>query len=166
METGLYVVPGHYALAVSGRWRDHLVASPGTGASPWPVTSWPAYAVGTALDGARRLIERVTGNPRSDVVGSRRVPEARWLELVVTVADDVVDVDGTVREGTTLPIGPTGGRELVVGRGGYLYAFANDAWTGDPLQRRRGEPVGDQAPLTGTSTGRGDMSRRGCPSSE
>jgi len=131
VETGLYVVPGHYALAVSGRWRDHLVASPGTGASPWPVTSWPAYAVGTALDGARRLIERVTGNPRSDVVGSRRVPEARWLELVVTVADDVVDVDGTVREGTTLPIGPTGGRELVVGRGGYLYAFANDAWTGD-----------------------------------
>ena len=130
VETGLYVVPGRYALAVSGRWRDHLVASPGTGASPWPVTSWPAYAVGTALDGVRRLIERVTGNPRSDVVGSRRVPEARWLELVVTVADDVVDVDGTVREGTTLPIGPTGGRELVVGRGGYLYAFANDAWTG------------------------------------
>ncbi|HSK61157.1 MAG TPA: hypothetical protein VK935_19115, partial [Actinomycetospora sp.] len=103
---------------------------PGTGASPWPVTSWPSYTVGTALDGVRRLVELATGNPRSDVVGSRRVPEARWMELVTAVADDVVTVDGTVREGTTLPIGPTGRRELTAPRGGYLYAFANDAWSG------------------------------------
>ncbi|GAA4914917.1 putative alpha/beta hydrolase family protein DUF2235 [Actinomycetospora succinea] len=130
VETGLYLAPGRYALAVSGRWRDHGAASPGTGASPWPVLSWPAYAVGTALDGVRRLVERVTGNPRSDIVGSRRVPEAAWLELVAAVADDVVDLDGTVREGTTVPIGPTGRRELTAPRGGYLYAFANDAWTG------------------------------------
>lgn len=130
VETGLYLPPGRYALAVSGRWRDHGVASPGAGASPWPVPSWPSYAVGTALDGVRRLVEHVTGNPRSDVVGSRRVPEAAWLELVAAVADDVVDVDGTVHEGTTVPIGPTGDRELATTRGGYLYAFANDAWTG------------------------------------
>ncbi|MFC5141894.1 DUF2235 domain-containing protein [Actinomycetospora rhizophila] len=130
VETGLFLVPGRYALAVSGEWRDHGAASPGTGASPWPVTSWPAYTVGTALDGVRRLVERVTGNARSDVVGSRRVPEAAWLELVAAVADDVVDVDGTVREGTTVPIGPTGHHELATARGGYLYAFANDAWTG------------------------------------
>lgn len=130
VETGLYLVPGRYALAVSGSWRDHGAAAPGTGASAWPVLSWPSYAVGTALDGVRRLVERVTGNPRSDVVGSRRVPEARWLELVAAIADDVVDLDGTVHEGTTAPIGPTGERDLATTRGGYLYAFANDAWSG------------------------------------
>ncbi|GAA4864799.1 T6SS phospholipase effector Tle1-like catalytic domain-containing protein [Actinomycetospora straminea] len=130
VETGLYLEPGRYALTVVGRWTDHGAASPGTGASPWPVVSWPSYTVGTVLDGVRRLVERVTGNPRSDVVGSRRVPEAAWLELVAAVADDLVDLDGTVREGTTLPIGPTGQRELATARGGYLYAFANDAWTG------------------------------------
>ncbi|MHC1560685.1 DUF2235 domain-containing protein [Actinomycetospora sp. C-140] len=130
VETGLYLPPGRYALAVSGSWRDHGAASPATGASPWPVTSWPSYAVGTVLDGVRALVERATGNPRGDVVGSRRVPEARWLELVAAVADDVVDLDGTVHEGTTVPIGSRGERELVLTRGGYLYAFANDAWTG------------------------------------
>jgi hypothetical protein len=31
---------------------------------------------------------------------------------------------------TTVPIGPTGERELTAPRGGYLYAFANDAWSG------------------------------------
>lgn len=70
------------------------------------------------------------GNERADVVGSRRVPEAAWLELVAAVADDLVDRDGTVHEGTTVPIGPTGSAELVTARGGYLYAFANDAWPG------------------------------------
>jgi hypothetical protein len=130
VETGLYLEPGRYALAVSGRWRDHGAPSPGTGASPWPVTSWPSYTVGTALDAVRRVVELATGNPRSDVVGSRRVPEARWMELVAAVADDVVAVDGTVREGTTVPIGHTGERELTAPRGGYLYAFANDAWSG------------------------------------
>lgn len=130
VETGLYVVPGRYALAVSGRWRDHGASSPGTGAWPWPVPSWPSYTVGTALDGVRRVVERVTGNPRSEVVGSRRVLEARWLELVVAVADDVIDLDGTVHEGTTAAIGATGEREFVAPRAGYLYAFANDAWSG------------------------------------
>lgn len=130
VETGLYLEPGRYVLTVAGRWTDHGAASPATGASPWPVVSWPSYAIGTALDGVRRLVERVTGNARSDVVGSRRVPEAAWLELVAAVADDLVDLDGTVHEGTTVPIGPTGQRELVTTRGGYLYAFANDAWTG------------------------------------
>jgi hypothetical protein len=130
VETGLYLLPGRYELTVSGTWRDHGAASPGTGASPWPVLSWPSYAVGTVLDGVRRAVERVTGNPRSDIVGSRRVPEAAWLELVAAVADDVVDLDGTVREGTTVPIGTSGTRELATPRGGYLYAFANDAWTG------------------------------------
>ncbi|MEJ2888049.1 DUF2235 domain-containing protein [Actinomycetospora aeridis] len=130
VETGLYLVPGRYELVVTGAWRDHGASSPGTGASPWPVPSWPSYAVGTVLDGVRRAVESLTGNPRSDVVGSRRVPEAAWLELVAAVADDVVELDGTVREGTTVPIGPTGRRELAAPRGGYLYAFANDAWTG------------------------------------
>ncbi|MEJ2862340.1 DUF2235 domain-containing protein [Actinomycetospora flava] len=130
VETGLYLVPGRYALAVSGAWRDHGAASPGTGASPWPLLSWPSYALGTVLDGVRRAVEHVTGNTRSDIVGSRRVPGAAWLELVAAVADDVVDLDGTVHEGTTVPIGPTGRRELTAPRGGYLYAFANDAWTG------------------------------------
>lgn len=127
VETGLYLVPGRYTVTVSGDWRDHGAASPGTGAAPWPVPSWPSYAVGTVLDGVRRAVERLTGNPRSDIVGSRRVPEAAWLELVAAVADDVVDVDGTVREGTTVPVGRG---ELTTTRGGYLYAFANDAWTG------------------------------------
>lgn len=127
VETGLYLAPGRYALGVAGAWRDHGASSPGTGASPWPVLSWPSYAVGTVLDGVRRVVERVTGNPRSDIVGSRRVPEAAWLELVAVVADDVVDVDGRVREGTTVPVSRG---ELTTTRGGYLYAFANDAWTG------------------------------------
>ncbi len=130
VETGLYLEPGQYRLGVSGRWRDHGAASPGSGARPWPLRSWPAYAVGTALDGLRRAIEWLSGDERSDVVGSRRVPEAGWLELVAVVADDVVDLDGTVHEGTTVPIGATGTADLPAPTGGYLYAFANDAWTG------------------------------------
>lgn len=129
-ETGLYLEPGRYRLRAAGSWRELGAAIPASGAASWPVRTWPLYGAGTVLDGVRALVRRVTGNPRSDVVGSRRVPDARWLELVLVVADDRLAPDGSLVEGTTAAVGPDAQRDLDVSSGGYLYAFANDAWTG------------------------------------
>lgn len=62
-------------------------------------------------DGVRGVVERISSHPRSEIIGSRRVPEAGRLELVVALADDVVDLDGTVHEGTTVADRPVLVRE-------------------------------------------------------
>jgi hypothetical protein len=52
------------------------------------------------------------------------------MALVVAVGNDRRHPDGTVEGGTVAAVGPEGATTLVLGRSGYLYAFANDSWLG------------------------------------
>jgi len=52
------------------------------------------------------------------------------MALVAAVANDRRHPDGSLDEGTVVPVGPDGTAELEITRPGYLYAFANDSWLG------------------------------------
>jgi hypothetical protein len=129
VETGLYLPEGRYALAASGRWADHGAATVPAGFARWPWRAWPDYAVGAVLDTYRRVVRGLTTRG-ADALGAPRDGDARRMALVAAVADDRRHPDGTVEGGTVAAVAPDGRGELVLGRSGYLYAFANDSWLG------------------------------------
>lgn len=60
-------------------------------------------------------------------MGTKRVEEADWFELVGMVASRAsIDGQGTPDSGEIVRIGK--GTTIVPKSSGYLYCFANDAW--------------------------------------
>ena len=134
-ETGLFLTPGRWRVALvpaDATWtaRGAAVGVTGASRSPlrWPWRDVPAWTLGTLLGGVRAAIRAVT-SPSAQVAGAPRVAGARWMALVLAVANDVLHPDGSRTEGTTVPIGEDGTVELDVPRPGYLFGFANEAWT-------------------------------------
>jgi uncharacterized protein (DUF2235 family) len=108
-ETGLYLEPGEYDMSAEGQWRSGVLASGPAGANG-PLT-------GTVAGGVTALFRRATGNPDATFLGSRRELGAAWMSLVLEVASGAHE---RIAVGT--------GTRVRVAEGGYLYAFANDAW--------------------------------------
>ena len=63
------------------------------------------------------MFRRVTGNAAADFLGSPREADLPWLSLVGVVANDRHE---------RVAIGSNARQEVT--QGGYLYAYANDAW--------------------------------------
>jgi hypothetical protein len=129
--TGVFLEPGEYGLAAWGEWLDSRIRSgPGGTKDGTFYVGEVMHVIGSAWGGLERVWKKVTGNEQADFLGSRRVEDVPWMALVGVVANDRgrsnPDNDGSPHPHQRFLIGE--GTTLTVKQGGYLYAFANDAW--------------------------------------
>jgi hypothetical protein len=128
-ETGLYLDPGDYVFAADGEWRAGNISSGPAGTTGLdrfnPLTEGTRL-VGTLVGQAEALFKRLTGNTEADFLGSPREADVPWMSLVGVVANNASKVDGAHTAHERIAIGGNTRHRVV--EGGYLYAFANDAW--------------------------------------
>jgi hypothetical protein len=128
-ETGLYLEPGEYLFTAEGQWRDGAIAS-GPAGRTGPALANPLVekgrVLGTLSGQAQRLFRRATGNRDATFLGARREEDLPWMALVGVIANDAVPVRHAMRAHERIAIGVSVRHRLA--EGGYLYAYANDAW--------------------------------------
>jgi uncharacterized protein (DUF2235 family) len=128
-ETGLYLDAGEYVFTADGQWRDGAIASGPAGRSGLGLANplvEKGRVLGTLSGRAQRLFRFATGNPDATFIGARREEDLPWMSLVGIVANDAIPVRHAVRAHERIAIGA--GTRFRVTVGGYLYAYANDAW--------------------------------------
>jgi len=122
--TGLWLEPGKYEFTADGTWRS-MGTQVGPGGSDQPRS--PGHLLGSAIGRVEGRVRRVLGNEPAQIVGSWREPDLPWMSLVGYVANERRDAEGKiVHKHQRIPIGAGTTREIK--QGGYLHAFANDAW--------------------------------------
>jgi len=138
-DTELYLEPGTYTLTAVGEWGDGGIwcGPEGTrGPAMLNPFSERLRLVGTAFGQLEGVFRRVTGNDQADLIGSRREDDLPWMSLVAAVANED-GRDGGQQALASSPDPQLPHQRIAVGRGtpevtvhvgGYLYAFANDAW--------------------------------------
>jgi len=128
-ETGLYLEPGEYRFIADGMWQDGDILSGPEGTQGMrglnPMRE-RLRMLGSLLGGGERLLRMLTGNELASLVGTRRESDLPWMFLVGVIANDAVAVNGVHHAHERIAIGR--GTRCRVTKGGYLYAFANDAW--------------------------------------
>jgi hypothetical protein len=126
--TGLYLEAGNYTFTATGRWSDLRIVSGPAGPSGRQRFRPGAglHLAGTLIGRAERLFRRVTRNPMAYFLLTRRDENMPWMSLIGVVANDAILLGGTEARHEQIPIGA--GTNHRVGRPGYLYAFANNAW--------------------------------------
>jgi type VI secretion system (T6SS) phospholipase Tle1-like effector len=129
-ETGLYVRDGcTYRLTACGEWIDKDEVAGPDGIDEPSFVGRMAYGLGAVADSIEVQLRTLTQNPLAELPLSKRFdgPGARWMQLVVVVANGGFDDAGNQLPHQVLGVG-RGPRTLRVRGEGYLYAFANDAW--------------------------------------
>jgi hypothetical protein len=129
-EIGIYVRDGcTYRLTACGEWIDKDEVAGPDGIEEPSFVGRMAYGLGTVADSIEAQLRTLTHNPLAEMPLSKRLdgPGARWMQLVVVVANGRFDDFGNQLPHQVLPVG-RGPRTLTVQGEGYLYAFANDAW--------------------------------------
>ncbi|MFE2972398.1 DUF2235 domain-containing protein [Streptomyces sp. NPDC059340] len=135
-DTGIYLEPGDYTFEAEGEWLDKDIPSGPSGSTGLPDWRQPVAAaeqawrsVGSVIGACETLYRRVTRDEQASFIGAPREPNLPWMSLVGYVANNAVTVNGKANAGhQRIDIGAGGTTTYQVTRGGYLYAFANDAW--------------------------------------
>jgi uncharacterized protein (DUF2235 family) len=130
-DVGLYVRDGTYTLTACGEWLDRdEVADPDGVADP-SFLGRIAFGVGDVAGKAELRWQHLTGNPVANLPLTKRIDArgARWMQLIVVVANGGFDKKGNpvAHQVVQAGRGPTP-MTIEVDKGGYVYAFANDAW--------------------------------------
>jgi hypothetical protein len=128
-ETGLYLDPGEYVFSADGEWRSaHISSGPAgtTGLNRFNPVTERIRLLGTLSGQSAAIFRAATGNKSAEFLGSARAPNLPWMSLVGVVANNVSPANGTSGAHECISIGSTTRYEVT--QGGYLYAFANDAW--------------------------------------
>jgi len=133
-DTGLYLEAGSYVFTAEGEWMDRSIRCGPGGTDDGHFQLAEIFQLaGTLLGKLEGVFQSATGNQSADFIATRRIESAPWFSLVGVVANDGGGVganphtDGSPTPHQHLPIGK-GPFKLDLARGGYLYAFANDAW--------------------------------------
>ncbi|MHC4845333.1 MAG: DUF2235 domain-containing protein [Planctomycetota bacterium] len=131
-DTGVYLPPGKYAFDAVGTWLDASIeCGPGGTSDGHFQPAEILHMAGSAWGLVERAWKRVTKNDQADFWFTRRVEDAPWFALIGVVANDSgdrnPDNDGSPSPHERFLIGD--GCEHTIERGGYFYAFANDAWS-------------------------------------
>jgi len=129
--TGLYLPPGNYELTATGEWLDSRIkCGPGGTKDGKFYPQEVLQVVGTFWGKLEGLWKKATNNQNADFWGSRRAEDMPWMALVGVIANDVAGAnpgnDGSPQPHQRFLIGDHATMRLE--HGGYLYAFANDAW--------------------------------------
>jgi hypothetical protein len=129
---GIYLEPGEYEFKAAGEWLDASIPCGPAGTRdghfhPGEIV----HMAGSTWGLVERAWQAVTGNEGADFWMTRRVESAPWFALMGVIANDSGGVgpnnDGSPSPHEMFVIG-TGCRRKV-SSGGYLFAFANDAWS-------------------------------------
>lgn len=127
--TGLYLEPAEYQFAAEGQWHTATTPSGPAGESNRHRLRPPALGqlAGTLLGRAEGLFRWASGNQSADFLFARREEDLPWASLVAIVANEISNANGEIKKRhERIAIGD--GTRARVARGGYLYAYANDAW--------------------------------------
>ncbi|MGH3909805.1 MAG: phospholipase effector Tle1 domain-containing protein, partial [Pseudonocardiaceae bacterium] len=127
--TGLYLEPDAYSFTAQGQWVDHTIRS-GPEGTTGPRRFLPTEGLrllGTLFGRGKVLFRRVTRNPVADFLLTRREEDLPWMSLVGVVANDATEIERELKVHERIRIGA--GTNYRVTKAGYLYAFANDAWS-------------------------------------
>lgn len=132
--TGLWLEEGaDYRFEANGQWLDSRCEAGPEGSPIFKTGCILAYSLGSLLGKFEQLYQWLTGKQGADWGGTRRVESAPWFSLVGMVANQAdADGSGTPPLGQMLPIGaafPRDGKPFSPEHSGYLYCFANDAWS-------------------------------------
>jgi hypothetical protein len=126
--TGLYLDEGRYSFQAEGEWLDSdLAVGPGGTRDGWFQPSEVFHLVGSSLGWLQEHFRQLSSNEAAKFFGAPRVPGAPWMALIGVVTATDLDEDGTQRPYRPFVIGQE--CEQQVHRPGYLYAYANDAWS-------------------------------------
>lgn len=133
---GIYLeAGGSYELTAEGEWLDRSIKCGPAGAKDRKFQAGEiAHLAGTLMGKLEGIFRKASGNTRADFLGTRRVEQAPWFSLVGVIANDGLGPDTNPQPDGS----PTPHQHLTIGagpyvldpveKGGYLYAFANDAW--------------------------------------
>jgi len=127
--TGVYLLPGKYRLRGAGEWVDSTVACGPRGSDDGEFhIGEVAHLVGSGLGWLERGWRNVTGDEGADFKMTRRHEQWPWFALIGAVAnsDRNPKSDGSPPPHQSFLIGNQ--KTVAIKRGGYLYAYANDAW--------------------------------------
>jgi hypothetical protein len=120
--SGLYLEAGHeYQLTATGRWRDFDRWSGPEGDSERQLRRLP----GTLLGKLEPIWQGLTHNPSANLMLTRRDEKAAWMSLIGVIANGHIQTEGNRQAHETFEIGS--GRQYIVNKSGYFYAFANDS---------------------------------------
>jgi len=134
--TGLYLdAGGTYQFRASGEWLDSTIPCGPSGMRDGKFhLGETVHLVASIAGEAENLFKRLTGNQSADFWGTRRIESIPWFALTGALANDGPGNgpanpanDGSPHAHQYFLIGD-GPVSLPVGKPGYLYAFANDAW--------------------------------------
>ncbi len=128
-ETGLYLEPGEYRFIADGMWQDgDILAGPEgtTGLDRLNPMREGLRLLSKLCSGGERLFRVITRNGAAGFMMARREGDLPWMSLVGVIANDAVSINGMHHAHERIPIGV--GTRCHVTKGGYLYAYANDAW--------------------------------------
>ncbi|MFK7741107.1 MAG: DUF2235 domain-containing protein [Planctomycetota bacterium] len=136
-DTSLFLEPGKYRFSAAGEWLDKSIACGPGGADDGNFQLGEIVHIGmTAWGWAERGWRQVTGNRGADFPGTRRIETEPWFALIGVIANEAHEPQdcphaGDANDGSPRPhvhFGIGDGREFDVQKGGYLFAYANDAW--------------------------------------
>ena len=124
--TGLWLEPGIYTFHATGEWIDRDVPAGPEGIVQRPWRANVVYRAGE-IWGHAESWWRHHKNPQAEFLGTKRWEDANWMALIGVVANGAGANDERGADGHQyIVIGS--GATAKVAVGGYLYAFANDAW--------------------------------------
>lgn len=134
-RTGVYLEVGaEYKFTATGEWMDKDDAFTPDGKSDGGLgVGEIARGVGDFLGTMEGWFKHAVGNRAADFWGSRRVETANWMALIGVVANDgvrgavAVANDGSPHAHQSFVIGSHANLRPI--KGGFLFAFANDAWS-------------------------------------
>lgn len=126
--TGLWLEAGvTYKFKATGQWLDRKTPSGPEGLEDGKFEpSDVAMALGHMLGQAESLFKQITGNKATDFWGSKRHQDLKWFQLVGAIANGAGE-DAEMGADELISIGK--GCDYKPKRSGYLYAYANDAWS-------------------------------------
>lgn len=127
--TGVYLEAGAtYDFVATGEWMDaDIKCTPDGPKKGGFQIGHIAQTFGEMLGKLENQYKDWTHKTGSDWWGTKRLENADWLQLVGMVANQAnADASGTPTEGELILLGSKAHHTPKTG--GYLYAFANDAW--------------------------------------
>lgn len=138
-DTGLYLETGCYSFVAEGEWQDGPIWSGPegtTGLARFNPLSERLRLVGTAFTLAERLFRTASRNQSACLFGARREGDQPWMSLVGVISNEGGSPLGPVQHDRQpvshdhqhISIGKGTDGCVRVTDGGYLYAYANDAW--------------------------------------
>jgi hypothetical protein len=126
--TGLYLEAGQYLFEAQGQWLDRGIAVGPDGTRDGKFHPSEVFQLMGSLTGwTQERFRDVSGNDAATFFGAARVSSVPWMALIGVVAARDIDDNGAQQPYQPFVIGQK--RQQGVPQPGYLYAFANDAWS-------------------------------------